>query len=273
MKRKTKKILATLGVSLMIGAGAIGTTGCKSDINFNQADLDKTIANINEYVIQQNNYSSEFAYNSLMDNVINSLEGFKDTISYFMNGKFYRYDNQGVLEEEGEGEFKQYVSLNSVKRYVSQSQGGRNSKIYCVGSKNTDYSYDLHWYDLNDETYIKYDDIADNDVLLRSIGMSPKDVLNMILIMVNGENANITMEKISDAEYIYKIVQIDEENSSTNILEVTFKDYKVVKVKNQQMATSVMNITNTDTQINEYNFSYNVSDFSFDTTGFEEISE
>ena len=108
---KNKKILC----GLICGAVMATTpfiTACKSDITFNQSDLDNAIKNINEYLETQNNYSSEFAKNVLNDYLLKGIErnqynsqfGYKVTnetknnyndsfASYIVDYKFYRDGN------------------------------------------------------------------------------------------------------------------------------------------------------------------------------------
>ena len=91
MKEKTKKILAGIGVGLTLGTAGAFMTGCSSDITFNQKDLDQAISNINEYLETQNNYSSEFARNTLNGYLMNALNDSARKnieITYEYNGHF-----------------------------------------------------------------------------------------------------------------------------------------------------------------------------------------
>lgn len=268
MKNKTKKILASIGLGVMLGGGALITTACSSDITFNQADLDKTIANMNEYLEYQNNYSSEFSYNSLMDNIMMALENNVSTNNFSINTNIAYYDNHGIQIRSKQAYGKRFVTNdNIVKFYVKESaeyEGEEEIENYFVMTKDfTNNNYNGVSYNLKNNTYINYDNIKNTDNL--SAIAYPKDLLTGAFIMACKEDVKVIMDEVSNNEYKYKILTADEESMMSMWAEIVFKEGKIVKFKAVEASSSV---GDGNVSVWEYNISYDVTDFTYNVENF-----
>ena len=267
MKNKSKKILAGLALGLV---GAVTLTGCASNIVFNQEDLDRAITNVNNYLEQQNNYSSEFAYNSLMDSVISAIDKYTETTNFKLDLSVKKYDTAGVLYDVESMCMTRFVTSDAkVKTQVvfKDTNGTEQLKYYYVATKDFEgNNYDVVAYDLMGRTYVNHED-TNRVVPEGSGGISlVTDYLHAITMHANMENAKIMMDRISDNEAIYKIVIA--EGKSTDVLSASFKDGKLVAFSSASVNADMETGDNGSYDIEEYEISYDVEDFSFDVNGF-----
>lgn len=201
MKNKTKKILAGLGLGLI---GATTLTGCTSDIVFNQSDLDNAITGINNYLDTQNNYSSEFARNTLNNMLIKSAFKATQVTSYSQTANESFKDDAGNIVNTATSTAKIYYDKNTntskifststygYKELYSETNYNSNSKLYTTKVYNPK---DKTWYETTSSTY-------QNDQLLLPSTLDER--INEYLIIVSETDklvGDITMEKINDNTY------------------------------------------------------------------------
>lgn len=229
MKNKTKKTLAGLGLGLV---GALSLTGCASDIVFNQADLDKAINGVNEYLETQNNYSSEFARNMLNDSIVKAVFKAMETNNYSIK-------NTQIVKDALGNIYYNTTSTNSVsydkntniaKIYDIYTEGvGEQSEtkayykeVQFVQSDDSEYglSYKVKDYNLTDKTYTE--EITGGYVNEMEF-MSLQSSLNQFLLKINGSNilGDVVMNKIDENtnEFFFTTYDIEGEDSEMSGLE------------------------------------------------------
>lgn len=204
MKNKTKKLLLGLGLGLI---GATTLTGCTSDIVFNQSDLDNAITGINNYLDTQNNYSSEFARNTLNNMLIKSAFKATQVTSYSQTINESFKDDAGNIINTATSTAKIYYdkNTNTSKIFSTSTSGyGYNQELYSETNYNSNSKLyttkvynpkDKTWYETTSSTY-------QNDQYLLPSTLDER--ISEYLIIVNETDklvGDITMEKINDNTY------------------------------------------------------------------------
>ena len=287
MKEKTKKILAGIGIGLTLGTAGAFMTGCSSDITFNQKDLDQAISNINEYLETQNNYSSEFARNTLNGYLMNALnDSARKNIEII--SEEIMYDSFGNEQKQSKGTYKYYNNGSMVKEYTTSS----NTSKYRESVLGSDNKYDCVTYTKNSQgnkTFVRENDI--NNARMGSISevdgaLNYNSILTdiIMLLSVDGEEgiklSDFIMDQKSNNTIVFKCLGINptymalEDYKGTALiasLELEFVDGNLVKYSS--VVTARDNATYESSTLSAQTvmtINHNASDFTFDKTGYVE---
>ena len=277
MKNKTKKLLTGLGLGLL---GAITLTGCTSDIVFNQSDLDKAITGINTYLDTQNNYSSEFARNTLNDLLIKASFKATQVTSYSQTGIETFKDDIGNIINSSTGIEKIYHDKNSNTTKIYRTDNNNSVDIYSETQYNSNSrSYTTKVYDLKDkEWYETTSSTYQNDPHLLSYTLDER--INEYLIIVSETDklvGDITMEKINDNTYDFYFARHYSIDASEGGWGEGFAGQMMEYIENYQLRftngefTSVKLTVRCDFQFpgiffGELNLDWNCNDFTVDTS-------
>lgn len=273
MKKKTKKVLAGIGLGVM---GAMSLTGCKSNITFNQSDLDNVINGVNKYLETQNNYSSEFARNTLMGYIMDAMSTVNNVKSYAVEVNSWIYDAYGNKKEDTDM-MDQYIykvynnTQTSKTKIYSKSEDVERYSELTFNPNNPSY-YGFTDYVKNEEVAnYSADDYEDfKESAIDGGRYCPTVILSNALFFINQEGLaceDFIMNQISINEIEFKCIAYDVEHSMIGSYTIKFKDGNLteLKMKNIGSLTSSSQETIMTCQ-------YNIDDFTFDTNGYTAIS-
>lgn len=261
MKKKTKKILAGISLGTIL-ATAPFYTGCASDITFNQADLDKALVNINEYLETQNNFSSEFAQNRLYNCLVDGFTSGENanfsldvtqtgqdvtgrtfaTISY--SSKVYSEENTTIYEVKQEG--------NTIYQKIEFNP---TTEKYTI----TNYTSDM-----------KKQVLENQEWTFESIAMwgSMSQMYSYILNSIVGLFDNYTMDILDDGSEVFKTYRTSESNERDEIFTesfvIKFKEQKLISVQSvlliHELSSGEFEYQNTY----DWEFLYNINGINID---------
>ena len=111
---KKKNLLMGLTIGALMATTPL-VTACKSDITFNQDDLNTAISNINEYLETQNNYNSEFAKNVLNDYLLKGIERNLNNAQFGYRITYETQNSYKDIYEDYSIDYKLYKTNNTIK--------------------------------------------------------------------------------------------------------------------------------------------------------------
>lgn len=281
MRNKTKKILAGLGIGLTLTGGGLLMTGCKSDIEFNQKDLDLAISNVNEYLETQNNYSSEFARNTLNGYLMNAvLDSSRKSFEIITDSYFY---NAYGDEELDYRETYKYINDGvKIKEFANRTASNSTLLGYRESVLGSDDIYDTITYRKtadNNKTFVR--DKVDNleTFTLGSGGyVNYNGVLSQLFIEINSEELKMSdfiMEKKGENSIVFKCIGHNPnyigDTSVVGTMQLEFVEGNLVSIISASLGFD--NKTYTGGRFLRKNITtikHSVSDFTFDTTGYVE---
>lgn len=272
MGKKSKKLIAGLGVGLAL-TGGLMFAGCSSDITFNQEDLDRTLANINNYLELTQNHDEKYVKMELnkllMDGVINSIGD--NTVAYSLTSAKYKDGEKTVLVDNV---YKRAVENKVVKEYVASKDG--LNKTYTERTK-TDEGIEIYKYELSNGTKTVTSNLyTDEDPLPATmLPFADYATLHSVLLAIIQMNEDTieagAREITEDGTEIYRLALLNssgqpEDPGSVNksVLTYAFKDNKIAYY--EAWYTYVDN----SYMVDRYDFNHTNTSISFDKTGFVE---
>lgn len=266
MKNKTKKILAGLCLGVTLGASGFMLSGCTSDITFNQKDLDTAIKNVNEYLETQNNYSSEFARNTLNGYLMDAMKDCVNSTSLRVSQNLTQIDVYGNKKVSNMGEYKFYLENGKSKeQFVDDTR-----TIYKESVLGEDGKYDCVTYNKegSSKTYITENDQVTTNPVNRTVMFNNYN--SAIMYVYNLLNA----EELTFEDFImetennvvkFNAIAMNVEHGHYGNFEMQFTNGKLTKVVGIESAKEGNGISLYRMEIN---IEHNVADFTFDTTGY-----
>ena len=237
--KKTKKI-----ISAALMAGTLCLTGCTSNIKFNQEDLDKVVASANEYLENQNNYSTEFAYNYLLDNLIKGMDKLDDKyVSYSISGYDIQYDIFGNELGKNGMVYKTYKNedTNTVVSYMKGA--AESSEIYselALNKTNDELKYKAKIYYVGTKKYIEIEyepnDTTEDEDVADSLMTVVNSALNWHqsiykIVVTERQATNVIMDKVEGAD-VFTIMLNDEDGEyDCRSIKLFFEDGLIAKVE------------------------------------------
>ena len=239
----------------------------------NQDDLNTAINNINEYVETQNNYSSEFARNTLNGYLMNAMEDSLKTTNLKISGKEIKVDSFGNKEETSMGEYMYYNNNNIIKEMYSTTQ--RTQYRESVITENDKYDIKTFTLEGNSKTYTILNGEVDTSPLGSVENMSTySNVIAYMYEMINHEDLkfeDFIMETDGDTVK-FKVIGVNPQYvggiSIIGYLNLEFKNNKLINIYNYMSSSDSTYSTCIEVMIN-----HNISEFTFNTTGYTLITE
>lgn len=295
MKQKTKRLLAGLGIGLALGSSAM-LTGCSSNLDIKQGDLDRTITNTNDFMQNGDEYldslrnKSEYVkneLNGLLLNGIYSSMGVKN-IAYSCNTEFYMFGTK--IDETIQREYKRNVQNNLIKQYEKYSSDKlteRYHEVEVVSEVNSQTKYKVKEYSNNNNSTKTYTEREETDYTkaINDMGSLFADYIDVysnyygiINMTDSGVSNGLSMEfdkVIDDDTVTYRCNTIN--SSSTNnsrqysFINLSFKDNKITKVEMISFGylDNLGEVEYSDGyQVDTYEFDYTNETISFDKTGY-----
>lgn len=238
-----KKMNKIMGAVLM--AGTFCLAGCKSNIEFNQEDLDKMIVSTNEYLENQNNYSTEFAYNYLIDTLIKGMDKLDDKyVSYKISGSSKQYDIFGNVIEDQNMIYQTYKN-EETNTVISRIMIG-GDEVYgelVFASEDDTFKYNVRLYDVGTKKYIEevfetddiYEDGDDAAESFKTVVNNSLSWYQSIYAMVATDHkaTNVIMDKVDGQDVFTIMLNLDNEDEeyTYSSLKAFFKDGYLVKVE------------------------------------------
>ncbi|MGN0961652.1 MAG: hypothetical protein ACI4PF_05595 [Christensenellales bacterium] len=283
MKNKTKKILAGLGLGLV---GAVTLTGCTSDITFNQADLDKVISEVTEYLETQNNYSSEFASNVLNNMLIQTKFDLARTKGLTCESDTSILDVFGNVTRNVVTNLRMfYDDKTKTNKGWSWLEENESKTYYEIAYNSDTKEYNITNYDLTNRTYTsktQTNDILENNFLVEYYF---ENFVDRIISIVYGENqdcmvGNVTMEKVGDNHYRFKFIYAYERELNyeeygyyscldTEEWCLEFENNKLSKIEG--LGTINYDDRSVTSQFGNMNILWDTGDFTVDTSECTEV--
>ena len=239
--KKFKSKLLTLAVA---ASALVGTTACSSNIKFNQEDLDKVLVQTQEYLEAQNNYSTEFARNYLIDYLAKGIDSLDDNFvstKYSIEGK--QQDIFGNVIDSDTMTYKSYKDGDTVKLYAND--GEEEAYITFKLIKNaTEYKYEVKLYDIASKKYTKQiidvnalqtsADVEIEDEAISSTGAiamvlgSMTNVVNLYssvyTVVTSNPQMNVVMDKVSETKTVFTLVVTETEDLEECLTKLTFEN-------------------------------------------------
>ena len=279
--KKFKSKLLTLAVA---ACALVGTAGCSSNIKFNQEDLDKVLVQTQEYLESQNNYSTEFARNYLIDYLAKGIDSLDDNFvstKYSIEGK--QQDIFGNVIDSDTMTYKSYKDGDTVKLYAND--GEEEAYITFKLIKNaTEYKYEVKLYDIASKKYTKQiidvnalqtsADVEIEDEAISSTGAiamvlgSMTNVVNLYssvyTVVTSNPQMNVVMDKVSETKTVFTLVVTETEDLEECSTKLTFEngymtEWEVVTMSDGEFFNGA------ETQ--KMKIEYNISNFELDNIG------
>lgn len=236
--KKIKSKLLTLAVA---ACALVGTAGCSSNIKFNQEDLDKVMKETQEYLEAQNNYSTEFARNQLIDYLAKGIDSLDDN---FVNTKYSieakQRDIFGNLIESESITYKNYKDGDTVKLYANDGENEAFVTFKLI-KNDTEYKYEIKMYDVATKKYTTHVVDANGvqasadlegemmetaliSTLLGSITNVVNLYSNVYTVVTSNPQMNVVMDKISESKTVFTLVVTETEDLEDCLTKLTFEN-------------------------------------------------
>ncbi len=277
--KKFKSKLLTLAVA---ACALVGTAGCSSNIKFNQEDLDKVMKETQEYLEAQNNYSTEFARNQLIDYLAKGIDSLDDN---FVNTKYSieakQRDIFGNLIESESITYKNYKDGDTVKLYAKT--GDEEAFVTFKLIKNdTEYKYEIKMYDVATKKYtthvvdaygveasadVQVDEIQDSVLLVSMLGSITNVVnlySNVYTVVTSNPQMNVVMDKISETKTVFTLVVTENDDLVDCLTKLTFENGYMTEWEVVSMTDSE-GFNGAESQ--KMTIEYNIANFELDNIG------
>lgn len=277
--KKLKRKLLTLAV---VASSLVATTACSSNIKFNQDDLDKVMEQTQEYLEAQNNYSTEFARNYLIDYLTKGIDSLDDNFvstKYSIESK--QYDVFSNLIESENVTYKSYKSGDTVKLYMKAAENEEAYATFKLIKNSTEYKYEVKLYDIQSKKYTKVEidptatqsagEIGEGEmsstssvvVLLGAISNSLSLYNSVYDVITENPDINVIMDKQNDGKVIFTLVINDVEDMEPCLTKLTFENGYLTIWENTSFSKSGFN----GVQSQKATIEYNIADFELDNIG------
>lgn len=276
--KNSKKLLAGVGVCLALGGVLL--TGCSSNINISQSDLNNLVNNANNYLVENQKQSSELVRSELKTLLVKGLNNSMYSSSFSYTGMKDEYimgiSNRELLQKAGQNElvdddmsypysytYKWTIDKENLicKRYYKELYDSAvySFEAYDYISQNEQACY----YHCGDRKEIwTYSAIESGSFVFECYS----DVYCYLFSHLEIDLDGLDIVKYQEGEnVVYSCAYIEDSSPDvvgTSIL--TFKGEDIVSIELRTVYGYV-------TRIESYTFDYENIEINFDTTGYEQF--